>query len=144
VGRRRQARERALQALYQMDVSGGGADDAIGGLRDNGLDEGADAGVLHYAEVLVRGVAENLTALDEVIQRHSPNWRIERMARIDRNVLRIATFELIHRPDVPPKVVLNEAIEVAKRFGTEESGAFINGILDKVAKEARAPAQGSG
>ena len=140
MGRRRQARERALQALYQMDSVGVGPDEALASIMDN-ADEQDDAAVLHYAEVLVRGVTEHREEIDRIIQEHSANWRMDRMARVDRNVLRIATFELMHRQDVPHKVAINEAIEVAKRFGTEESGAFINGLLDKVAQRIR-PGEG--
>lgn len=136
MGKRRQARERALQALYQMDATGGGPDEALAALRDS-AEEKDDAATLHYAEVLLRGVTEHRETIDEIIQAHSANWRLERMARVDRNVLRMATFELLHRPDVPRKVVLNEAIDVAKRFGTEESGAFINGILDNISREVQ-------
>ncbi len=136
MGKRRQARERALQALYQMDAVGGGPDEALLLLLES-ADEREDASILHYAEVLVRGVTEHRRAIDDIVQSHSANWRLERMARVDRNVLRMATFELLHRPDVPRKVVINEAIEIAKRFGTEESGAFINGLLDKVSRDVR-------
>ena len=135
VGRRRKAREYALQALYQIDVAGHTADDALANLAES-LGE-VEPEVRGYAETLIRGVAENRAEIDELVQRHSPNWRLERMARVDRNILRIATFELRYRPDVPPKVAINVAIEVAKRVGTEESGAFINGVLDKVAKATR-------
>jgi N utilization substance protein B len=83
----------------------------------------------HY---LVDGVGEHRETIDAVIERFSSNWRISRMTCVDRNVLRIAAFELLYCADIPPKVSINEAIDVAKRFGTEESGAFINGILDSI------------
>lgn len=124
-----------------MDSVGVEPEEALFSLSDRAGEED-DAAVLHYAEVLVRGVSQNRSEIDRIIQEHSPNWRLERMARVDRNVLRIATFELMQRPDVPHKVVINEAIEVAKRFGTEESGAFINGLLDKVAQEIRSGERG--
>lgn len=135
VGRRRKAREYALQALYQIDVAGHTADDALQNLRESFGE--VEPEILGYAETLIRGVAENLEEIDGLVQGHSPNWRLERMARVDRNILRMATFELRYRPDVPTKVAINEAIEVAKRFGTGESGSFINGVLDKVARAAR-------
>ena len=91
-----------------------------------------------------RGVALQRDAIDEVVQRHSPNWRIGRMSRIDRNILRLATFELLYQEDVPKKVAINEAIEVAKRFGSEDSSSFINGILDKVAQSMPEPSGGEG
>ncbi len=136
MGRRRQAREKALQALYQIDAVGTAPEEALAELlHDDG--EPVDESALQYARVLVCGVIEHLRLIDEFIKEHSANWRLDRMARVDRNVLRMAVYELLHRPDVPRKVVLNEAIEVAKRFGTEESGAFINGLLDKIASSIR-------
>ncbi len=137
MGRRRKARERALQVLYQMDVSGTGAEEALESASEE-AEERPTPAVRKYLGDLVLGVTQNRQVIDEIIQRHSANWRVDRMARVDRNVLRMATFELMHQPEVPPKVVLNEAIEIAKRFGSEESGAFINGILDKVAREIAA------
>ena len=135
MGTRRRARECALQILYQIDTSGQGVEEAFQDMRESFHTD--DARVLGYAETLVRGVMEHREAIDALIQRHSPNWKVERMGRVDRNVLRLATFELKWRPDVPMKVVINEAIEVGKRFGNEDSHRFINGVLDKVAKELR-------
>jgi len=88
-----------------------------------------------YADRAVRGVAEHLEQLDDTIQKASQNWRLPRMARVDRNVLRIGAWELIHASDVPGAVVLDEAVELAKRYGTEDSGSFVNGVLDRVASE---------
>ncbi len=84
----------------------------------------------------MRGVVARLADVDKAIQRSTQNWRIERMARVDRNILRLAAWELLFGADAPPRVVLNEAIDIAKKFGTEESGAFVNGILDRVAQDA--------
>jgi len=81
---------------------------------------------------LVEGVKEFQREIDALIERFSENWKIGRMSRVDRNVLRVAVYELLHCDDIPPKVSINEAIDIAKRFGTEDSGAFINGILDSV------------
>ncbi len=89
-----------------------------------------------YLEQVVRGVLENLTRLDELIARHSKNWKISRMASTDRVVLRIATLEILEKM-APDKVILNEAIELAKRYGTEHSSAFVNGILDAILSEVR-------
>ncbi len=83
----------------------------------------------------MRGVRSSLEDLDQRITRASTNWRLERMARVDRNLLRLGAWELLHRVDVPRAVVLDEAVELAKRFGTEESGAFVNGVLDRVADD---------
>lgn len=133
-GSRSHARECALQALYQVDLAGGEPIDALAHAAKSG--EGADpleGEALAFAEELVRGVCKDRLELDALIEKHSHNWRVERMAKVDRNVLRLAVWELRHHGGAPRKVVLNEAIELAKKFGSEESGAFINGILDKLA-----------
>lgn len=88
-----------------------------------------------YADELVQGVWGSLQEIDEIIVRASKNWRLDRMTRVDRNVLRLGTWELLHEADVPRAVILDEAVELAKRFGTEESGAFVNGVLDKIAND---------
>jgi N utilization substance protein B len=88
-----------------------------------------------YADSLVRGVAGNLERVDELIRTSSTNWRLERMARVDRNLLRMAAYELLEQKSVPRAVILDEAIELAKLFGSEDSGAFVNGVLDRIAEE---------
>jgi N utilization substance protein B len=88
-----------------------------------------------YAESLVRGIGADLVSLDERIAQASENWRVERMARVDRNVLRLGSYELLHRTDVPRPVILDEAIELAKRFGSELSGKFVNGVLERIAND---------
>jgi N utilization substance protein B len=88
-----------------------------------------------YADRIVRGVASELEAVDEVIRGASTNWRLERMARVDRNVLRLGAWELLRSAEVPRAVILDEAVELAKRFGSDESGSFVNGVLDRVAEE---------
>ena len=132
MGARRKGREAALQMLYGMDVFEGSVDDAIqafwshlGSTRD-----GED-----FANLLVRGVMENLATVDEQIRSVSLHWRLERMTKVDRNILRLAIFELTTLNDVPRRVTLNEAIELAKRFGSEGSPGFVNGILDRVASD---------
>jgi N utilization substance protein B len=85
-----------------------------------------------YADALVRGIAENLADVDERISGASQNWRVERMSRVDRNVLRIGTFELLESRELPAAVILDEAIELAKRFGSEDSGKFVNGVLERI------------
>ena len=90
-----------------------------------------------FAEILVSGVAEYLERIDQLIDAHSSNWTLERMARVDLALLRMATYELLRAHDVPPNVVINEAVEIGKRFGTKETPAFINGILDQVARQVR-------
>ena len=128
MGSRTKARETALQALYQLDTGGGSGQEVLAGHFDP-----LDAETRRFAEELVRGVEKERPAIDAIIERTSTNWKIERMARVDRNILRLAIFELLRRPDVPVKVTLNEAVELGKKFGSEESSAFVNGILDKVA-----------
>jgi transcription antitermination protein NusB len=128
--RRTKARERALQALYQIDVAAEGIDDALARFWKSF--EPVEREVMSLAEGLVRGVAKHRRAIDETIERVSINWRLDRMAKVDRNVLRLAIYEL-SETDVPVKVVINEAIELGKKYGSESSGAFVNGVLDKVA-----------
>ncbi len=130
--KRTKARERALQALYQIDVAAEGIDEALGRFWKSF--EPVEREVMDLAEALVRGVAQHRRAIDDTIERISTNWRIDRMAKVDRNVLRLAVYELL-RTDVPVKVVINEAIELGKKFGSESSGAFVNGVLDRVAAE---------
>jgi N utilization substance protein B len=130
--KRTKARERALQALYQIDVAAEGIDDALGRFWKSF--EPVEREVMAHAEALVRGVARHRRAIDETIERVSTNWRLDRMAKVDRNVLRVAVYELLET-DVPVKVVINEAIELGKKYGSESSGAFVNGVLDKVASD---------
>ena len=116
MGSRSKARECALQALYQLDLSGGTPADALAGLWAHF--EPVDEDTKAFAEALVRGAQRELEAIDQLIQRTSTNWRLERMARVDRNVLRLATYELLHDPARQPvEVVLDEAIELVRRFG---------------------------
>jgi N utilization substance protein B len=141
-GLRRRARAYALQLLYAMDLNEGIViDDALreyGGAFELEVDDKA----LDFARELVRRAAEHRAEIDDVIQTASRNWRLDRMARVDRNILRLAASELRHAPDVPVKVVINEAVELAKRFGTGESAAFVNGILDRIAASlGRNPAE---
>jgi len=145
-GARRLARECALQVLYQLDATARPGEPPARADADRALSQfwtefppegGAGPEVVRFAEALVRGVLENLPELDAAIQRTSQHWRLERMARVDRNVLRAAAYELTHLVDVPARAVLNEAVELGKKFGTEESGAFVNGVLDRIAREAR-------
>jgi N utilization substance protein B len=139
IGARRRARECALQMLYAMDVNPGlTVDQVFSHFWKDFAGEAAeerDADVMGFAERLVRGAQQNLAEIDEIIQRASRNWRLERMARVDRNLLRLGAYELRFEADVPGRVVINEAIELAKRFGTAESPAFVNGLLDRISQE---------
>jgi N utilization substance protein B len=118
--------------LFAIDATGSDVDDAI---RDFWRELPGDAEGRDYADQLVRGVRRDLEKLDERIRSASQNWRLERMARIDRNALRLGTYELLTRTDVPRAVVLDEAVELAKRFGSDESSKFVNGVLDRVADD---------
>jgi N utilization substance protein B len=133
---RRKAREAALQMLYQIDLSGQDAEQAIELYRQH-LGQAAVAD--DFAIELVRGCTAALPEIDAKIREVSKHWRLERMARVDRNILRLATFELLQMPEVPSKVTLNEAVELAKRFGDEASPAFVNGVLDRIASEGVKP-----
>ncbi len=132
MGSRRRAREQALQLLYQIDTASGDVDAALALFWED-MTDGDDEGV-KFASSVVRGVAEHRERLDTIIEEHSINWKLHRMPCVDRNILRIAVFEFLHCDDIPPMVSINEAIEMGKRFSTSESGAFINGILDKISK----------
>jgi len=129
VGQRRRARELAVQFLYQIDTTGEELELALEkfsvafGLSEKAADFFLD---------LVRGVSQNRAGLDEMIQEHAHNWRLDRMSKVDRNILRLAAFELLKRPEIPAKVSINEAVDLGKRFGTDESGAFVNGVLDAI------------
>ena len=95
-----------------------------------------------FAEPLIRGVLEHRAELDEIIRKYAENWELHRIANVDRNILRLAIFEMQHREDIPPVVSINEAVEIAKKFSTQDSGRFVNGILDKVKGELMRPARG--
>lgn len=130
MGTRRRARECALQLLYMWEFHK--KSDHIG-VRVFWIDRPQEElSTREFATALVDGVLEHLEEVDDLIRKASLNWRIDRMATVDRNILRIATFELKHVADTPLKVVLNEAIELSKRYGSEDSGAFVNGVLDKI------------
>jgi transcription antitermination factor NusB len=135
--KRTRARELALQFLYQLDLRG---PDFLGEAKAFFRSEEEDKSSREFATGLVNGVAAHREELDAVIRAVAQNWEITRMAVIDRNVLRMAAYELFHCPDIPPKVAINEAIELGKRFSTQNSGAFINGILDKIKDRARSAA----
>jgi N utilization substance protein B len=131
MGPRRKAREQALQLLFQQDSSQG----KILFNESNILNPPAAKAVKDFVDCLVQGVTRYLSEIDSLIRKHAEHWSLERMALVDRNVLRIAVFELLYLDDIPAKVTLNEAIEVAKRYGDESSSSFINGILDRILAE---------
>ncbi len=131
MGIRRKARESALQMLYQLDMSGQDLNEV---LASSGVLKNLDAEVKQFAQTLVSGVVRDLAEIDKLIAMHSTNWKLSRMAAVDKNILRMAVFELKSFSDIPVKVTINEAVEIAKRFGSSESGAFVNGILDNIAQ----------
>ncbi len=137
-GARRRARGYALQVLYSLDTSDHpSVDVALSQFWAAFERQEADPSSVEFAEKLVRSTVAQLQEVDELVQKASKNWRLDRMSRVDRNILRIATWELIAAPEVPMRVVINEAVELAKRFGAEESPAFVNGILDRIAQPIR-------
>jgi N utilization substance protein B len=139
MGLRRDAREAAIQFLYQVDTH-----------RPAKIDEALKAfwkqteekkAVCDFADDLLRGVLEKLPEVDAKIRTLADNWDFERLATVDRNILRLAIYEMLFRPEIPPVVSINEAIEIAKKFSTAESGKFVNGLLDRVKTELLRPAR---
>lgn len=137
MGSRRQAREHALQILFQIDMTGDPPEDLF---DHHWRESDAATETREFAERLVRGASADAMQIDSLIRASSENWRLERMAVVDRNVLRLAIYEILHEKDTPAVVVINEAIEIAKRFGGEESAQFVNGVLDAVRKGTTNPA----
>ncbi|MBU0988352.1 MAG: transcription antitermination factor NusB [Proteobacteria bacterium] len=132
MGNRRRSRELALQALFYMDMI---RNDAMDVLLDRFCEHFKPSSqALPFFLELVKGVMRSRLEIDAVIERFSSNWKLGRMPCVDRNIMRIAVYELIYCHDIPYKVSINEAIDIGKKFGTEESGSFINGILDSIRK----------
>ncbi|MFP5377728.1 MAG: transcription antitermination factor NusB [Acidimicrobiia bacterium] len=128
VGSRREGRERALSLLYEAEVKG---------LSPSALLEDLPLQPEPFVADLVQGVGENRARIDELVGRYAIGWALDRMPVVDRNVLRVAVYELLERPDVPLGAVIDEAVELAKRYSTDESGRFVNGVLSSVAAEVR-------
>ena len=163
VSKRRKAREMAVQMLYQSDlgntsprsifadfrpldyVSEDGSDGKSKRAETKGQPEALGSGVgevegaLSYARDLVEGTLANLEEIDQMVSRQAEHWRLERMPAVDRNILRLAVYEFLYEPDVPKLVILDEAIELAKSFGSEQSGRFVNGVLDGILKSQSLP-----
>jgi N utilization substance protein B len=131
--KRRRAREFALQMLFQLDFANEEPSRAFFSRFWQVLDEPED--LKQFAEQIVTGTRQNLKEIDSVLAESAEHWVLDRMAVVDRNILRAAVFELLYRTDIPPAVVINEALEIAKKFSMKESASFINGILDKVARQ---------
>src|SRR6202012_2825260 len=163
MGKRREARERAVQFLFQHDLnppedlelelatfwnsqrSASIEEDkgpaTWGGKVDLPPPTAEEAETRLFAEPLIRGVLEKRDAIDEQIKKHARNWEFNRIAAVDRNIMRLAIYEMLHRDDIPPVVSINEAVDIAKKFSTQDSGKFVNGILDKVRGEILRPAK---
>lgn len=135
IGKRRKSREVALQFLYQLDLHGD--DDPSRHGDEFWARHPVDPDTRAFAEGLVRGTKMNQPKIDQVLSQFAEHWDLNRMAVVDRNILRLAAYEILWTGEVPPKVAINEAIEIAKKFGTKESSRFINGVLDRVHKELR-------
>jgi transcription antitermination protein NusB len=130
---RRKSREIALQALYACEI---GETSDCSSVIENIVDEDAtDDAVAQYAKSLVVSVVSRRAEIDALLQRHTANWDVKRMTAIDRNILRMAVVELERSEDVPFKVVIDEAVELAKQYGTDDSGKFVNGVIDSIRKE---------
>ena len=135
--KRTQSREYALKVLYQAELTR--REIHLAAEKFWSEFESIDEHVRSFSDRLTTGVEKNLQDIDDKISEHATNWQLKRMAVIDRNVLRIGVFELVYAPDIPPKVTINEAVELAKKYGDIESSKFVNGILDKIHKFDIAP-----
>ena len=141
MGRRHRAREIALKLLYQIDMTGEAPGEALAAyLGPRRLPKD----VAGFAEELVRGVWDNREKLDQLVGDSADHWKVERMPAVDRNLLRLATYELVHSTEAPPAVVIDEALELAKRYCDADSTAFVNGVLDQVRRQLAATPPGSG
>jgi N utilization substance protein B len=163
MGKRREARERAVQFLFQHDLNPvedlpGALEHFWGSQRAAAIAEekgsatwgqtvelppltAEELAIREFADPLIRGTLEHRDEADAVIRKHAKNWELHRIAAVDRNVLRLAIYEMLHREDIPPVVSINEAVDIAKKFSTQDSGKFVNGILDQVKRELLRPAR---
>jgi N utilization substance protein B len=131
ISSRRSSRELALRALYQIDVGGTSPAEATASVCDS---ERYSESALSFARELVLGTSANLARIDDIIEENSRGWSLSRMASVDRNILRLAIFELLFLPDIPASVTVDEAVELAKKYSTAESGRFVNGVLGNIVK----------
>ena len=129
MGKRRRSRELAIKVLFHLEFSN---DDPAGAFELICNNFGAPEEIKAFSQELVEGVCAHREEVDELLSKASQHWRLERIAKVDRTILRMALYELLYRVDIPPKVAINEAVDLGKKFSSEESGAFINGILDKI------------
>ena len=131
MGARRKARELALQMLFQHDMSGNGPDEIIATFEEL---EKSKPNTREFATRIFRGTVVHIGDIDQMIQDQAENWRLSRMAAVDRNIIRMSVYEFLHENDTPKLVIIDEAIEIAKKYGTQKSPQFINGILDGILK----------
>ncbi|MCM3784108.1 transcription antitermination factor NusB [Neobacillus mesonae] len=143
--KRRLAREIVVQSLYQMEMNEVEAKEAVGMLFQEAAEENEGEVVIKNEEVMhqyvlehVRGIWENKDAIDGLLADYLKGWQVSRLSRVDRQILRLAAYEMLYREDVPAKVSVNEAIELSKHFGTDESGKFVNGVLGKMIQDVEA------
>lgn len=134
--KRTKAREIALQMLYELDIK----KEPVNGFLEDfwqrpSKDKPSDDAIKEFSTSLVKGTSEHLEEIDSLISMYAQNWQLKRMAVVDRNIIRMGCFELLHQEDIPPKVSINEAVELAKKYGDVESSKFVNGILDRINKE---------
>ena len=144
MGKRREGREAAVQYLFQIDLNGDkqpGDADTFWALRSGPGKAAVTPKTRLFTEQLVQGVMSHLEEIDGWIKKYTANYEISRLAAVDRNILRMAIYEMLHSPDVAPVIIINEAIEIAKKFGAEKSGGFVNGILDRVKGDLNRPAR---
>jgi len=142
MGKRRRSRELAIKVLFHLEFSKKDDPATAFDLICNNFGISKDIEV--FSKELVLGVCVYINELDNLISKASQNWRLERIARVDHSILRLAVYELLYRDDIPPKVSINEAVDLGKKFGTEESSAFINGILDKIYTSQSKTSQNTG
>lgn len=138
MAKRRDAREYALHVLFQLDFNPADAEKT---LEEFWVGKDLDPKVKAFAGELVLGVARDMERIDRLIEKYATHWSIKRIGAVDRNVIRMALFEMLERGDIPPVVSINEAIEIAKKYGSEESGKFVNGVLDSAKNELTRPSR---
>ena len=144
MGKRREGREAAVQFLYQIDLNGDktpGDTEAFWALHSGPGKSAVTAKTRTFTEQLVAGVLAHRDEIDERIKKYTANYELHRLAAVDRNILRMAIFEMLHAPDVAPVIIINEAIEIAKKFGGDKSGGFVNGVLDRIKQELGRPSR---
>jgi N utilization substance protein B len=132
MGARRKARELALQMLFQFDMAGNPPDTIVATFEDL---QKSKPNTREFAVKIFNGTVNHMTEIDDMIQQQADNWRLSRMAIVDRNIIRMSIYEFMHETDTPKLVIIDEAIEIAKKFGTQKSSQFINGILDGILKK---------